>query len=104
MANEVKYIEINQLIENIKRMDVTKITSTEDLLRIVETTQAEVRPTELYAIEDVNTGKIIFNARGGCYKQVSDALKKLAYLTARDSGNYRIVVYRLDEKSVIGWT
>lgn len=101
MANNAKYIEVNQLIENIKRMDATKITSTKDLLRIVQTAQTEIRPIELYAIENVDTGKIIFNARGGCYKQISDALKKLAYLTERNSCNYRIVIYRLDESRAV---
>lgn len=49
------------------------------------------RPTELYAIEDIKTGEIIFNARGGCYKHIDEARTKL-----RKLGNgYQIVKYKL---------
>ena len=49
------------------------------------------RPTELYAIEDITTGEIIFNARGGCYRHIDEAKIKL-----RKLGNgYKIVKYKL---------
>lgn len=49
------------------------------------------RPTELYAIENITTGEIIFNARGGCYKHTDEAETKL-----RKLGNgYKIVKYKL---------
>ena len=49
------------------------------------------RPTELYAIENMTTGEIIFNARGGCYKEKEVAKRKVKELGT----NYRIVKYRL---------
>lgn len=49
------------------------------------------RPTELYAIENITTGEIIFNARGGCYKHTDEVETKL-----RKLGNgYKIVKYKL---------
>ena len=35
------------------------------------------RPTELYAIENITTGDIIFNARGGCYGEKEAAKRKV---------------------------
>ena len=49
------------------------------------------RPTELYAIENITTGEIIFNARGGCYREKEAAKRKVKKLGT----NYRIVKYRL---------
>ena len=49
------------------------------------------RPTELYAIENMITGEIIFNARGGCYREKEAAKRKVKKLGT----NYRIVKYRL---------
>lgn len=49
------------------------------------------RPTELYAIEDIVTGEIIFNARGGCYRQIDEAKTKLRKL----GDGYKIVKYKL---------
>lgn len=49
------------------------------------------RPTELYAIEDMTTGEIIFNARGGCYRDKEAVKRKVKELGA----NYKIVKYRL---------
>lgn len=49
------------------------------------------RPTELYAIEDIATGEIIFNARGGCYRHIDEAKTKLRKL----GDGYKIVKYKL---------
>lgn len=49
------------------------------------------RPTELYAIENITTGEIIFNARGGCYREKEAVKRKVEKLGT----NYRIVKYRL---------
>lgn len=49
------------------------------------------RPTELYAIENITTGEIIFNARGGCYRQIDEAKTKLRKL----GDGYKIVKYKL---------
>lgn len=51
------------------------------------------RPTELYAIEDCITGQIIFNARGGCYRDIADANDKITRLTRENDSTYRIVKY-----------
>ena len=55
--------------------------------------EIEFRPTELYAIEHIPTGHIIFNARGGCYKHWEEAEKKLSKI----DGDCIIVTYRLQE-------
>ena len=55
--------------------------------------EIEFRPTTLYAIEHIPTGKIIFNARGGCYKHWDEAENKLS----RIDGDCRIVTYKLQE-------
>lgn len=49
------------------------------------------RPIELYAIEDIATGEIIFNARGGCYRHIDEAKTKLRKL----GDGYKIVKYKL---------
>lgn len=56
--------------------------------------EAVFRPEKLYAIEHINTGKIIFNARGGAYKKHEDVEGKLKRL----GEGYRIVVYTLEGK------
>ena len=48
--------------------------------------------TKLYAIENIATGEIIFNARGGAYKKAEEAIAKLDKL---EDGKYRIVTYEL---------
>ena len=55
--------------------------------------EIEYRPKELYAIEHIPTGHIIFNARGGCYKHLDEAENKLS----RVDGDCRIVTYKLQE-------
>ena len=53
------------------------------------------RPIELYAIEDCISGNIIFNARGGCYRDISDANRKVRRLMKEKGGTFRVVTYRL---------
>ena len=55
--------------------------------------EIEFRPKELYAIEHIPTGHIIFNARGACYKHLDEAENKLS----RIDGDCRIVTYKLQE-------
>ena len=50
--------------------------------------------TKLYAIENIATGEIIFNARGGAYKKPEEAIAKLDKL---EDGKYRLVTYELKE-------
>lgn len=52
------------------------------------------RPEVLYAIENINTGEITFNARGGAYRNVLDAIKKMQKMGQNE---YRIVEYRLEK-------
>ena len=49
-------------------------------------------PTILYAIENICTGEIIFNARGGAYQNKYAAMNKLEELGTKE---YRIVEYKL---------
>lgn len=63
-------------------------------LRILKS-QMVRRPKELYAVEDCLTGDIIFNARGGCYKDIDTAQKKLDKLSKSTGRSYRIVAYKL---------
>ena len=58
------------------------IEAIKDLSNVVNTIKAEQlatvnRPEVLYAIENINTGEITFNARGGAYRNVLDAIKKM---------------------------
>lgn len=50
---------------------------------------------KLYAIQNIATGEIIFNARGGAYKKPEEAMAKLDKL---EDGKYRIVTYELKDK------
>ena len=80
--------EMEKLIEAIK-----------DLSNVVNTIKAEQlrrvsRPEVLYAIENINTGNITFNARGGCYRNVFDAIEKMHKMGQNE---HRIVEYRLEK-------
>lgn len=74
-----KQIIIDGLLEQIKELEKKVIS----------------RPQVLYAIEDKIQGNIIFNARGGCYKDLTDAQDKIARLTKENGGRYDIVEYHL---------
>lgn len=80
--------EMEKLIEAIK-----------DLSNVVNTIKAEQlrrvsRPEVLYAIENINTGEITFNARGGCYRNIFDAIEKIHKM---GQDEHRIVEYRLEK-------
>lgn len=80
--------EMEKLIEAIK-----------DLSNVVNTIKAEQlrrvsRPEVLYAIENINTGNITFNACGGCYRNVFDAIEKMHKMGQNE---HRIVEYRLEK-------
>lgn len=57
--------------------------------------EVEKRPKVLYAIENINTGRIIFNARGGAYQNKDAAYKRMAELGIKE---HRIVEYKLNEE------
>ena len=51
-------------------------------------------PDVLYTIRDVETGKVIWNARGGCYKNREDVIKKLKKLhKQRPDKHYRVICW-----------
>lgn len=75
-----KQIVIDDLLEQIKVLKKQLIT----------------RPIELYAVEDCISGNIIFNSRGGCYRDVADANDKISrLLKEHNDKSYRIVTYKL---------
>lgn len=75
---------IESLNNVVKIIDKIK---TEQLARIN-------RPEVLYAIENINTGEITFNARGGAYQDKEAAYKKMCRMGQND---HRIVKYRLEK-------
>lgn len=79
-------------MENAKQIII------DGLLKQIKDLEKQIinRPIELYAVEDCISGNIIFNARGGCYKEVADANDKISRLLKENPNNsYRIVTYRL---------
>ena len=68
----------------------------EDISVILEEVPtATFRPTELYAVEDCISGMFIFNAKGGCYKDIESATKKIKKLYQEKGGTYRVIKYVL---------
>lgn len=82
------YMDAGVICDDIKQ-EIVWLTDYKNRLR----KEIEFRPKELYAIEHIPTGHIIFNARGGCYKHLDEAENKLS----RVDGNCRIVTYKLQE-------
>lgn len=75
LESEYKNAQLIKWLEEYKQLKALQIKS----------------PTELYAIKDIATGEIIFNARGGCYRQIDEVEKKLRKL----GDGYKIVKYKL---------
>lgn len=75
---------------------VEAINETAKIIHKIKTEQlARVnRPEVLYAVENINTGEILFNSRGGAYRNVLDAIKKMQKM---GQGTHRIVKYRLEK-------
>ena len=67
----------------------------EDESKKDNTKQNVNRPKVLYALEDIETGEIIFNARGGAYQDYESVVEKLCKLGTND---YKIVKYSLEDK------
>lgn len=57
--------------------------------------EVEKRPKVLYGIENIHTGEITFNARGGAYQDKNDAYRKMAELGIKE---HRLVEYKLESK------
>jgi hypothetical protein len=51
-------------------------------------------PGSLYAIREVDTDKVIWNARGGAYKKLEDVSKKLKRLSVANPDKlYSIIIW-----------
>ena len=57
--------------------------------------EVEKRPKVLYGIENIHTGEITFNARGGAYQDKNAAYRKMAELGIKE---HRLVEYKLESK------
>lgn len=79
---------MEKLIEAIKDLSNVVSEIKEEQLKRVQ------KPEVLYAIENINTGKITFNARGGAYQDKEAAYKKMCRMGQDD---HRIVKYRLEK-------
>ena len=91
-----RLVSVKDVILAIDKHTYNQNSLDEDISVILEEVPTAIfRPTELYAVEDCISGKIIFNARGGCYKDIEDVTDKIARLTKENGGTYRIVKYVL---------
>ncbi len=91
-----RLVDIDDVIVAVDKHTFNQNSLDEDISVILEEVPTAIfRPTELYAVEDCVSGKIIFNARGGCYKEIADVTDKIARLTKENGGTYRIVKYVL---------
>lgn len=98
MTIEQKIKNLEELVETLKEYNVEYADIEQEIEWLTDyrnrlSKEEEFRPTTLYAIEHVPSGKIIFNARGGCYKHLEDANAKLSKYDC----NYRIIKYKLQE-------
>lgn len=86
----------NKNLEKVMQDLVEAINETAKIIHKIKTEQlARVnRPEVLYAIENINTGEITFNARGGAYQDKETAYKKMCRMGQNDQ---RIVKYRLEK-------
>lgn len=86
----------NKDLEKAMQDLVEVINETAKIIHKIKTEQlARVnRPEVLYAIENINTGKITFNARGGAYQDKEAAYKKMCRMGQNE---HRIVEYRLEK-------
>lgn len=91
-----RIVDIDDVIRAIDKHTFNENSLDEDISVILEEVPTAIfRPTELYAVEDCISGKIIFNSRGGCYKDVENVADKIARLTKENGGTYRMVKYML---------
>ena len=91
-----RLVDISDVILAIDKHTFNQNSLDEDISVILEEVPTAIfRPTELYAVEDCISGKIIFNARGGCYKDIADVTDKIARLTKENGGTYRVIKYVL---------
>ena len=91
-----RLVDIDDVILAIDKHTFNQNSLDEDISVILEEVPtASFRPTELYAVEDCISGRIIFNARGGCYKDISDVADKIKRLEKENDGTYRMVKYVL---------
>ena len=98
MTLEQKIKDLEEVAERLKEYDLDCADIKQEIAWLTDyrnrlRKEIEFRPKELYAIEHIPTGHIIFNARGGCYKHLDEAENKLS----RVDGDCRIVTYKLQE-------
>ena len=73
-----------------------QVVDAEDLYKIIESIPTDKEDIkEVYAIRDLSTGDIIWNARGSAYKEMDDVKKKLHSLDSNKQ--YKIITYKLEE-------
>ena len=86
----------NKDLEKTMQDLVEVINETVKIIHKIKTEQLATvnRPEVLYAIENINTGEITFNARGGAYQDKEAAYKKMCRMGQND---HRIVKYRLEK-------
>lgn len=99
MTLEQKIKDLEEVAERLKAYDLDCADIKQEIAWLTDyrnrlRKEIEFRPKELYAIEHCPSGKIIFNARGGCYKHLDEVTTKLAKLREE---SYRIVTYKLQE-------
>ena len=61
--------------------------------------EVEKRPKVLYGIENIHTGEITFNARGGAYQDKNAAYRKMVELGIKE---HRLVEYKLEGGQIHG--
>ena len=91
----MNYEELNMEDKNFEKL----IESINNVVKAIDKMKTEQlakvnRPEVLYAIENINTGEIIFNSRGGTYQSKEAAYKKMCLM---GQNNHRVVKYRLEK-------
>lgn len=86
----------NKNLEKAMQDLVKAINETAKIIHEIKTEQSATvnRPEVLYAIENINTGEITFNARSGAYQDKEAAYKKMCCMGQNE---HRIVEYRLEK-------
>lgn len=91
-----RLVDIDDVILAVDKHTYNDCSLDEDISVILEEVPtATFRPTELYAVEDCISGRFIFNARGGCYKDMEGVTDKIKRLTQENGGTYRMIKYVL---------
>lgn len=90
ILNSIKYLSTRITSNDTRIIDIATV---EEILNNMPTDKEDVK--EVYAIRDLSTGDIIWNARGSAYKEMNDVKKKLDSLDSNKF--YKIITYKLEE-------